>query len=75
MFFMKKNLLFISIIYSISSLGYSEQVSSLATIQVKSDKKSLKQEITQASTATKGTLDIKDIPQTVNVIPQEIIKE
>ncbi|MCF9035129.1 TonB-dependent receptor [Acinetobacter nectaris] len=72
---MKKNFLLISIISSISSLGYSEQVSSLATIQVKSDKKSLKQEITQASTATKGTLDIKDVPQTVNVIPQEILKE
>ncbi|SDB82965.1 TonB-dependent receptor [Acinetobacter boissieri] len=72
---MKKTILFISILSSLSGAGYAAQVESLPTIQTKADKLTLKQQMTQSSTATKGTLPLKDVPQTVNVIPQEVLKE
>ncbi|MBF7695390.1 TonB-dependent receptor [Acinetobacter rathckeae] len=72
---MKKTILFISILSSLSGASFAAQVESLPTIQTKADQLTLKQQVTQASTATKGTLQLKDVPQTVNVIPQEILKE
>lgn len=37
--------------------------------------KSLKQEVGEASSATKGMMALKDVPQIVNVIPKQILRE
>lgn len=36
---------------------------------------SLKTQVEQASTASKGMAPLKDIPQIVNVVPQQVLKE
>ena len=36
---------------------------------------SLKTQVEQASTASKGMVPLKDIPQIVNVVPQQVLKE
>lgn len=71
---MKKTTLILSILSSISALTYADTVD-LPSIQVKAEQKTLKAKMTEASTATKGLMQLKDVPQTVNVIPQEILKE
>ncbi|MBF7681943.1 TonB-dependent siderophore receptor [Acinetobacter sp. B5B] len=72
---MKKTILLVSILSSFSGLGYADEVAALPSIRSKANQQTLKQEVTQASTATKGALQLKDVPQTVNVIPQEILRE
>lgn len=74
---MKKTILFISILSSMAAVGHAEDVVALPSIQSKAspDALTLKQQVTQSSTATKGLLQLKEVPQTVNVIPQEVMKE
>ena len=36
---------------------------------------SLKQEVWQASSATKGLMQLKDVPQIVNVVPKQVLRE
>ncbi|MGM7369565.1 TonB-dependent receptor, partial [Acinetobacter baumannii] len=51
-------------------------VTNLPTISVKADKEiSLKQEVGQASSATKGLMQLKDVPQIVNVVPKQVLRE
>lgn len=53
-----------------------QAVTNLPTISVKADKESsLKQEVGQASSATKGLMQLKDIPQIVNVVPKQVLRE
>ena len=77
---MKYHALSLSIlaILSIQAHAAEEQSSvTLPTIKVSAEKnsKTLKEEMTQASTATKGLAQLKDVPQTVNVIPQEVLRD
>lgn len=53
-----------------------QAVTNLPTISVKADKEiSLKQEVWQASSATKGLMQLKDVPQIVNVVPKQVLRE
>lgn len=53
-----------------------QAVTNLPTISVKADKESsLKQEVGQASSATKGLMQLKDVPQIVNVVPKQVLRE
>lgn len=78
---MKRSILFISSFGVITGHVYaaeadSQAVTNLPTISVKADKeKSLKQEVGQASSATKGLMQLKDVPQIVNVVPKQILRE
>ncbi len=78
---MKRSILFISSVGVITGHVYaaetdSQAVTNLPTISVKADKEnSLKQEVGQASSATKGLMQLKDVPQIVNVVPKQILRE
>ncbi|NUG11522.1 TonB-dependent siderophore receptor [Acinetobacter seifertii] len=78
---MKRSILFISSFGVITGHVYaaeadSQAVTNLPTISVKAEKeKSLKQEVGQASSATKGLMQLKDVPQIVNVVPNQILRE
>ncbi|MDE9408519.1 TonB-dependent receptor [Acinetobacter nosocomialis] len=78
---MKRSILFISSVGVITGQVYaaetdSQAVTNLPTISVKADKEnSLKQEVGQASSATKGLMQLKDVPQIVNVVPKQILRE
>ncbi|WP_445536235.1 TonB-dependent receptor [Acinetobacter sp. G18] len=78
---MKRSILFISSFGVITGQVYaaeadSQAVTNLPTISVKADKEiSLKQEVGQASSATKGLMQLKDVPQIVNVVPKQILRE
>lgn len=78
---MKRSILFISSFGVITGHVYaaeadSQAVTNLPTISVKAEKeKNLKQEVGQASSATKGLMQLKDVPQIVNVVPKQILRE
>ncbi|MDK4791137.1 MAG: TonB-dependent siderophore receptor [Acinetobacter sp.] len=78
---MKRSILFISSVGVITGHVYaaeadSQAVTNLPTIAVKAEKEnSLKQEVGQASSATKGLMQLKDVPQIVNVVPKQILRE
>lgn len=78
---MKRSILFISSFGVITGHVYaaeadSQAVTNLPTISVKAEKeKSLKKEVGQASSATKGVMQLKDVPQIVNVVPKQILRE
>lgn len=78
---MKRSILFISSVGVMTSHVYAveaeqQAVTNLPTISVKAEKeKSLKQEVGQASTATKGIMQLKDVPQIVNVVPKQVLRE
>ncbi len=78
---MKRSILFISSVGVITGHVYaaetdSQAVTNLPTISVKAEKEnSLKQEVGQASSATKGLMQLKDVPQIVNVVPKQILRE
>ncbi|MBP1484419.1 TonB-dependent receptor [Acinetobacter nosocomialis] len=78
---MKRSILFISSVGVITGQVYaaetdSQAVTNLPTISVKAEKEnSLKQEVGQASSATKGLMQLKDVPQIVNVVPKQILRE
>lgn len=78
---MKRSILFISSVGVMTSHVYAveaeqQAVTSLPTISVKAEKEqSLKQEVGQASTATKGLMQLKDVPQIVNVVPKQVLRE
>ncbi len=78
---MKRSILFISSVGVMTSHVYAveaeqQAVTNLPTISVKAEKeKSLKQEVGQASTATKGLMQLKDVPQIVNVVPKQVLRE
>lgn len=78
---MKRSILFISSFGVITGHIYaaeadSQAVTNLPTIAVKAEKeKNLKQEVGQASSATKGLMQLKDVPQIVNVVPKQILRE
>lgn len=78
---MKRSILFISSVGVITGQVYaaetdSQAVTNLPTISVKAEKEiSLKQEVEQASSATKGLMQLKDVPQIVNVVPKQILRE
>ncbi len=78
---MKRSILFISSFGVITGHVYaaeadSQAVTNLPTISVKAEKEnSLKQEVGQASSATKGLMQLKDVPQIVNVVPKQILRE
>ncbi|HGU9765380.1 TPA: TonB-dependent receptor [Acinetobacter baumannii] len=78
---MKRSVLFISSVGVMTSHVYAleadqQAVTNLPTISVKADKEiSLKQEVGQASSATKGLMQLKDVPQTVNVVPKQVLRE
>lgn len=60
----------------ICSEADQQAVTNLPTISVKADKEiSLKQEVGQASSATKGLMQLKDVPQIVNVVPKQVLRE
>ncbi|MGN5724140.1 TonB-dependent receptor [Acinetobacter calcoaceticus] len=78
---MKRSILFISSVGVMTSHVYAveaeqQAVTNLPTISVKAEKEqSLKQEVGQASTATKGLMQLKDVPQIVNVVPKQVLRE
>ncbi|MDC5337702.1 TonB-dependent siderophore receptor [Acinetobacter baumannii] len=78
---MKRSVLFISSVGVMTSHVYAleadqQAVTNLPTISVKADKEiSLKQEVGQASSATKGLMQLKDVPQIVNVVPKQVLRE
>ncbi|MCR0010057.1 TonB-dependent receptor [Acinetobacter baumannii] len=78
---MKRSVLFISSVGVMTSHVYAleadqQAVTNLPTISVKADKEiSLKQEVWQASSATKGLMQLKDVPQIVNVVPKQVLRE
>ncbi|ENU48574.1 TonB-dependent siderophore receptor [Acinetobacter nosocomialis] len=78
---MKRSILFISSVGVITGQVYAAEtdlqaVTNLPTISVKAEKEnSLKQEVGQASSATKGLMQLKDVPQIVNVVPKQILRE
>ena len=78
---MKRSILFISSVGVMTSHVYAveaeqQPVTNLPTISVKAEKEqSLKQEVGQASTATKGLMQLKDVPQIVNVVPKQVLRE
>lgn len=78
---MKRSILFISSVGVMTSHVYAveaeqQAVTNLPTISVKAEKeKSLKQEVGQASSATKGLMQLKDVPQIVNVVPKQVLRE
>lgn len=78
---MKRSILFISSVGVMTSHVYAveaeqQAVTNLPTISVKAEKeKSLKQEVGQASSATKGLVQLKDVPQIVNVVPKQVLRE
>ncbi|KQQ77104.1 TonB-dependent receptor [Acinetobacter sp. Leaf130] len=78
---MKRSILFISSVGVMASHVYAveaeqQAVTNLPTISVKAEKeKSLKQEVGQASSATKGLVQLKDVPQIVNVVPKQVLRE
>lgn len=78
---MKRSVLFISSVGVMTSHVYAleadqQAVTNLPTISVKADKEiSLKQEVGQASSATNGLMQLKDVPQIVNVVPKQVLRE
>jgi len=78
---MKRSILFISSVGVMTSHVYAveaeqQAVTNLPTISVKAEKeKSLKQEVGEASSATKGLMQLKDVPQIVNVVPKQVLRE
>lgn len=77
---MKHTTLFISITAAFMQMQQAYAADNeLPVIEVSAPKealkKTLKEATSEASVATKGNIDLKDVPQTVNVIPGVILRE
>lgn len=77
---MKYNALFISMTAAFACMQQTYAADNqLPVIEVSAPKevlkKTLKEATSEASVATKGNIDLKDVPQTVNVIPGVILRE
>ncbi len=76
---MKYSLFLLSSLGLLSAQCYANTTSSTVTLPVLSSSAdatpTLKTAVGQASSATKGLTQLKDVPQIVNVVPQEILRE
>lgn len=74
---MKYSLCLLSSFGLLSNVAFADdQLIQLPTISLTAQAdNTLKQELGQASTATKGMLQLKDVPQIVNVVPKQILRE
>lgn len=74
---MKYSLCLLSSVGLLSNVAFAEdQPTQLPTITLTAQaEKNLKQELGEASTATKGMMELKDVPQIVNVVPKQILRE
>ncbi len=76
---MKSSIFLLSSIGLLTAQAYANESPSTVALPMLSSsaeaKQTLKAQVGQASTATKGLAKLKDIPQIVNVVPQEILRE
>lgn len=74
---MKYSLCLLSSVGLLSNVAFADdQPTQLPTITLTAQaEKSLKQELGEAATATKGMMQLKDVPQIVNVVPKQILRE
>ncbi|WP_273778618.1 MULTISPECIES: TonB-dependent receptor [unclassified Acinetobacter] len=76
---MKKSMLLVSSMGLLAVQAYANEIPNSVVLPTLSSSaeadQSLKNQVGQASTATKGLAELKDIPQIVNVVPQEILRD
>ncbi len=76
---MKSSLFLLSSIGLMTAQAYANETASTVTLPTLNSSAqaslSLKTQVEQASTASKGMAQLKDIPQIVNVVPQQVLKE
>ncbi len=73
---LKRNLLFLSCLSVIASVYADNEPIQLPSIQVKAkQRQDLAEQTSRASSATKIDMPLKDVPQTVNVIPVEVLRD
>lgn len=73
---MKLNPIYFSLLFVISPLVHSNEViPQMPMIKMKSKQGNLKHAVSKTNTALKITADQKDIPQIVNIVPQEILRD
>lgn len=73
---MKISPLYFSLIFFISPSVFSDDtVSKMTTIKAQSNQINLKNAVSKTNSALKVNADQKDIPQIVNVVPQEVLKD
>lgn len=75
---MKSSLFLLSSIGLMTAQAYANETASAVTLPTLNSSAqaslSLKTQVEQASSASKGMAQLKDIPQIVNVVPQQVLK-